>query len=135
MTDSTAPTTVTKDRLLDAAEELFVLVAGEAFGAYRDLRSDSPTFLTQGTVRLVPGVQVLVPHGVANGFQAVSAECHYVYCFDREWAPGMPGVGFTPIDPDHEIPWPVEIDPDDPAMVSVKDRTAPSLAELKETLS
>ena len=119
----------------ESMTKLVTVVAGEAFGAYRDLRSDSPTFLTQDTVRLVPGVQVLVPHGVANGFQAVSAECHYVYCFDREWEPGMPGVAFTPIDPDLEIPWPVEIDPDDPSLLSVKDRNATRLDDLRASLA
>ena len=115
--------------------KLSTMAAGEAFGAYVDVRPESPTFGSVATVDLRPGVQVLVPRGVANGFQSLTDASQYVYCFDEEWRPGMPGVACNPLDPTLAIPWPLPIDADDPAMLSVKDRTAPTFDELKESLT
>ncbi len=112
-------------------DKLVAVVAGEAFGAYVDVRSGSPTYGTVVTAQLVPGSQVLVPRGVANGFQATApGTTQYLYCFDQEWAPGMPGLACSPLDPALAIPWPLPIDRDDRAQVSVKDLGAPALADL-----
>jgi dTDP-4-dehydrorhamnose 3,5-epimerase len=111
--------------------KLVAVVAGEAFGAYVDLRSTSATYGTVVTTRLVPGQQVLVPRGVGNGFQAVAeGSTQYLYCFDQEWVPGMAGTACSPLDPDLGIDWPLPVDPTDPAQVSAKDRDAPRLAQL-----
>lgn len=113
-------------------DKLVAVVAGEAFGAYVDLRSSSPSFGNVVTATLLPGAQVLVPHGVANGFQATApGATQYLYCFDHEWAPGMAGLACSPLDPALGIDWPLPIDPDDPAQVSAKDRDAPALADLR----
>ena len=111
--------------------KLVAVVAGEAFAAYVDLRPRSGTYGKIVTAGLVPGTQVLVPSGVANGFQAVSdGGCQYLYCFDDEWTPGMAGVACTPLDPALGIDWPLPIDPDDPSQVSAKDRDAPLFSQL-----
>lgn len=109
----------------EAMTKLLAVAHGSALGAYVDLRPDSPTRGTVETVELRPGVQVLVPSGVANGFQALDDRTQYVYCFDREWRPGMPGSACNPLDPDLAIPWPIDVDVDDPTLISVKDRDAP----------
>jgi dTDP-4-dehydrorhamnose 3,5-epimerase len=117
------------------AEQMTKLVTvahGRAHGVYVDVRVGSPTFGLVDEVELVPGVQVLVPAGVANGFQAVAAGTEYAYCFDREWAPGMPGSAFTPLDPLVADRWPLPIDVDDAAQISAKDRSAPSFAHLSQ---
>jgi dTDP-4-dehydrorhamnose 3,5-epimerase len=118
------------------AEQMVKLVGvatGEAFAAFVDLRAGSGTYGKVVTITLTPGQQVLVPAGVANGFQATSADgCEYLYCFDEEWSPGMPGVACSPLDPALGIDWPVPVDRDDPAQVSAKDRDAPLLSELGE---
>jgi dTDP-4-dehydrorhamnose 3,5-epimerase len=112
--------------------KLVAVVAGEAFGAYVDLRPGSGTFGTVVTTQLVPGSQVLVPQGVGNGFQATSAGAtQYLYCFDQEWSPGMAGVACSPLDPALGITWPLPVDPADRAQVSEKDLNAPSLAQLE----
>jgi len=114
----------------EAMTKLVAVAAGRAHGAYVDARPGSPT---RGRVVEVPlelGVQVLVPAGVCNGFQSLEDGTQFLYCFDVEWAPGMAGVACSPLDPALGIGWPVEVDPDDPAMVSAKDRTAPAFAEL-----
>ena len=112
--------------------KLLTVVAGEVLGAYVDLRPDSPSFRQVETVELRPGVQVLVPAGVANGFQALTVGCQYVYCFDAEWTPTMSGLACTPLDPALGHIWPIPIDPDDPAQISAKDRDAPLLADVAD---
>lgn len=114
----------------EATTKLLAVAHGAAFGAYVDLRPDSATYGTVETVELRPGVQVLVPSGVANGFQAVTDPAQYVYCFDHEWRPGMPGSACNPLDPELAIPWPIAVDVDDPAQISAKDRDAPRFSEL-----
>lgn len=111
--------------------KLIGLAAGEAFGAYVDLRPDSDSFGAVVTVALRPGVQVLVPAGVGNGFQAIT-DCEYLYCFDQEWEPGMAGRAVTPLDPELGIDWPVPVDVDDRAQISVKDLDAPTLEDLRK---
>jgi dTDP-4-dehydrorhamnose 3,5-epimerase len=110
--------------------KLLTVASGAALGAYVDLRPGSATFRQVDTVELRPGVQVLVPAGVANGFQVLSAECQYVYCFDAEWTPTMAGTACTPLDPALGIDWPIPIDRDDPAQISPKDRDAALLADV-----
>ncbi len=111
--------------------KLSTMAAGQALGAYVDLRTDSPSYGSVATVELRPGVQIFVPSGVANGFQSLTEASQYVYCFDREWRPGMPGVSCNPLDPDLAIAWPLAVDPDDPSQLSAKDRSAPMFAELR----
>jgi dTDP-4-dehydrorhamnose 3,5-epimerase len=110
--------------------KLVAVAAGEALGVYTDLRPDSPTFGETESHLLVPGIQVLVPSGVANGFQSLSDPCQYVYCFDTEWQPGMAGRACSPLDPTFTVIWPVPIDPDEPTQISMKDRDAPALADV-----
>jgi dTDP-4-dehydrorhamnose 3,5-epimerase len=113
--------------------KLVGVAAGRAFGAYLDTRPDSASFGELVTLDLEPGVQVLIPPGVCNGFQAVSADgCLYLYCFDSEWSTDMRGVAVNPLDPDLAIGWPVEIDPDDRSLLSAKDASAPNFVDLRK---
>ena len=112
----------------EAMTKVVTVVAGAAFGAYVDLRKGSPTAGVVVTVDLVPGVQVVVPSGVGNGFQALEDGTQYLYGFSAEWAPGMAGLAVSPLDPALGVTWPIEVDPDDRRMLSVKDRDAPLLA-------
>ena len=114
----------------EAMTKLVSVAAGRAHGAYVDARSGSDTFGAVVQVELVPGVQVLVPPGVCNGFQALEDGTQFLYCFDVEWQPGMAGVACTPLDPALGIDWPIAVDPDDGSQVSAKDRSAPRFAEL-----
>lgn len=112
----------------EAMHKLVAVAAGRAFGAYVDARADSPSYGVVVTVDLEAGQQVLVPQGVCNGFQSLGdAPTQYLYCFDAEWVPGMAGVAVNPLDPTLGIAWPVPVDVDDPAQISVKDAQAPGL--------
>lgn len=116
----------------EAMTKLVGVASGEAYGVYLDARAGSPGYGTVVTLPLTVGIQVIVPPGVCNGFQAVSPEgCQYLYCFDAEWVPGMAGVAVNPLDPALGITWPVAVDPSDPAMISAKDCAAPAFSELK----
>jgi dTDP-4-dehydrorhamnose 3,5-epimerase len=112
------------------AEEMTKLVgvaSGAVFGAWVDLRPSSSTFGAVVTADLAPGMHALVPPGVGNGFQATApGATQYVYCFDEEWVPNMPGVACTPLDPELGIHWPLAI-----SHISDKDRDAPTLADLR----
>ena len=112
----------------EAMNKLVAVVAGEAFGVYVDARIDSPTVGAVVTVPLTKGVQVFVPQGVCNGFQSTSEQpSQYLYCFDEEWQPGMPGISLTPLDPELGIDWPIPIDTSTYDQVSKKDGSAPTL--------
>lgn len=115
----------------ESTTKLVGVAAGAAFGAYVDARRGSPTFGRVLTVELTPGVQVLVPAGVCNGFQATAVGVtQYVYGFTVEWQPDMAGVALTPLDPDLAIAWPIPVDPNDRAQLSARDAAAPRLADL-----
>jgi dTDP-4-dehydrorhamnose 3,5-epimerase len=114
----------------ESMTKLVAAVAGEAFGAFVDLRSASSTYGEVATIDLVPGRQVLVPAGVGNGFQSLVDGMQYAYCFDEEWRPGMPGMACNPLDPALGIDWPIAVDPDNRAQLSAKDLAAPLFAEL-----
>jgi dTDP-4-dehydrorhamnose 3,5-epimerase len=105
--------------------KLLTVVWGAAFGAYVDLRDGSPTFGEVETIDLAPGVAVVVPAGVANGFQALTDGCQYAYCFDDEWRPDMAGRACSPFGTGVE--WPIPVDPADRSLVSAKDADAPTL--------
>jgi len=106
----------------EAMTKLVAIAHGEAFGAYVDTRDGSPTRGEVVTVKLVPGVQVLLPNGVCNGFQSLgSTPTQYLYTFDSEWVPGMAGTARSPLDPGLAIPWPLPIDPEDRNQISAKD--------------
>ena len=116
----------------EAMTKLLTVASGAALGAYVDLRPGSATFGVVETVELRPGVQVLVPAGVANGFQALTDRCAYVYCFDTEWQPDMAGEACSPLG--LGVDWPVAFDPDDPSQLSAKDAASPHLADLLDRL-
>lgn len=107
----------------EQAVKLVGVAAGTAHGAYVDARPESRTFGTVVQLELRTGIQMLVPAGVCNGFQATSPDgCEYLYCFDAEWAPDLPGVAINPLDRALGIEWPL------PPIISDKDANAPMFA-------
>jgi dTDP-4-dehydrorhamnose 3,5-epimerase len=112
--------------------KLVTVAHGRARGVYVDARAGSETFGVVDEVDLEPGVQVLVPPGVANGFQALTPGTQYAYCFDHEWSPTMPGVAFNPLDPLVADRWPLPFDSGDLRYLSTKDRDAPAFAAVAQ---
>jgi dTDP-4-dehydrorhamnose 3,5-epimerase len=113
----------------ESMTKLVTVSHGSAHGVYVDARRQSSTFGAVVEVTLEPGVQVLVPSGVANGFQSLVEATQYAYCFDHEWVPGMPGLAFTPLDLLVVERWPLAFDPDNRGLLSAKDFQAPSFTE------
>ena len=61
----------------ESMSKLVTVAKGSAFGVYVDIRNDSTSFGKIVTVDLYPGVQVFVPNGVCNGFQALENNTEY----------------------------------------------------------
>lgn len=111
----------------EAVRKLVAVAHGRAFGAWVDLRP-GPGRGRVVTADLVPGRQVLVSPGIANGFQVVGDEpAQYLYAFDREWEPGLAGDCVHPLDPALAIPWPLPVDVNDPSQLSAKDAAQPPM--------
>lgn len=107
------------------------VAAGAAIGVYLDARKRSKTYGVVETVELRPGRGVFVSSGICNGFQATAPGLtQYLYCFDREWEPSMPGVSVSAMDPDLGIEWPIAIDPSDRSLLSQKDAELPLFHDL-----
>ena len=115
----------------EAMNKLVTVACGSVFGVYVDTRPDSKSFGAVQTVHITPGVEVFVPQGVCNGFQALE-DTEYLYFFDNEWAPGMPGTALCPLDPELEINWPINIDINNLNQISEKDSKAPTLQALRK---
>lgn len=112
----------------EAAHKLVALAAGRVYAAIVDLRKNSPTAGQWLGFELARGQGLFVASGLGNSFQSISQEPSvYLYCFEKEWAPGMPGTACHPLDPELAIDWPI---PDGQGMItSDKDRNNPSLKE------
>ena len=111
----------------EAMTKLVGVASGEAFGAYLDARSGSPSRGQVVTVALTVGMQMLVPPGVCNGFQAVSARGLPVPLLLRHrMDAAATGVAMNPLDPALAIRWPLA------PIVSAKDSAAPAFAELED---
>lgn len=99
---------------------------GVVFDVIVDLRADSPTFRNLVTLELHadPPITVYVPAGCAHGFQALTEPADVTYRIDREHDPAE-DVTIAWNDPELAIPWPLS-----PTRMSVRDRTAPPLADV-----
>ena len=119
----------------EAMSKLVTIAVGSVFGIYVDTRPDSKTFGAVETVHITPGIQVFVPQGVCNGFQALEDNTEYLYFFDNEWVSGMAGTALTPLDSELKIDWPIPIDAENREQISEKDAKAPRLRELIKGIS
>lgn len=105
----------------------YVSVAhGKIFGAWCDLREDSPTYGKVFTKELDPSHSIFVPRGVANGFQALADETVYTYLVNDHWSPEADYAFVNVSDPSLGIEWPIPLDQ---AELSAKDKAHPFLHE------
>ncbi|MCF4005781.1 sugar nucleotide-binding protein [Corynebacterium uropygiale] len=100
---------------------------GRVFGAWCDLRRDSPTFGEVVTHEIGPDTAVFVPRGVANGFQTLDDNTVYSYLVTAHWSPSVHYLAVNLGDPTLNIPWPIPLSE---AIVSDKDRYHPLLSEV-----
>ncbi len=110
-------------------DDYLTVVSGTAVVGLRDLRPDSPTAERTALVELrgrTP-TSIAIPHGVAHGFLFLAASTH-CYAVSHPWHPADE-LGCRWDDPELGIPWPRR-----PALVSERDSSAPTLAQLRAQL-
>ena len=91
----------------------FISVAsGSIFGAWVDLRQDSPTYGQVYTATIDPSRAVYTPRGVGNSFQALEDGTVYTYLVDAHWSAELKKT-YTFVnlaDPQLAIDWPIPLD-------------------------
>lgn len=108
-----------------AEMKLVSCVRGEVWDVAVDLRPGSPTFLKWHAERLSAenGTALLIPEGVAHGFQTLSDDVEMLYLHSVAYAPQSEG-GLNPRDPALAIEWPLEI-----TEMSARDAGHPPITE------
>lgn len=93
-----------------AEDKLVTCIAGSVWDVAVDLRAGSPTFLRWHAEMLSAenGRSMLIPKGVAHGFQAMSDDAALVYVHSTSYHPEAEG-GLHPRDPRIGISWPLAI--------------------------
>lgn len=106
--------------------KLLSVIAGVIYDVFVDVRPDSPTFGQWDSYLLDAknGEQIYIPVGFAHGFAALSEEAHVLYKVSSVFDPKTEQT-FRFDDPQVGIDWPVSH-----PILSPKDRTAPSFAEV-----
>ncbi len=111
------------------AHKLVSVASGKVYAVIVDLRSDSPTAGKWLGFNLERGDGLFVSKGLGNSFQSTSDEpSTYLYYFEQEWRPGMPGFACNPLDTDLAIDWPIKQGAG--MIISEKDLANPSLKEV-----
>jgi dTDP-4-dehydrorhamnose 3,5-epimerase len=109
-----------------AEVKLVSCLRGEIWDVAVDLRRGSPTFL-RWHAEILSGendAALLIPRGVAHGFQALSDDVEMLYCHS---APHVPEAeaGFRPLDPRLAIAWPLQ----PITLMSPRDAAHPPIAD------
>lgn len=112
----------------ELAHKLVSVASGEIYAVIVDLRKDSPTAGKWQGFSLSRGKGLFVSKGLGNSFQSTSEDPSiYLYCFEKEWQPGMPGSACDPLDETLNIDWPIKFG--EGMILSDKDKNNPSLQE------
>jgi dTDP-4-dehydrorhamnose 3,5-epimerase len=110
--------------------KLVRVARGRVLDVVVDIRRASPTFGQWDAVELDDerGQQLWIPVGFAHGFCVLSDEADFVYKCTSYFDPATE-AGFSFADPDVGIEW-----PDGELIYSQRDRDAPRLAEIADSL-
>lgn len=108
-----------------AEDKLIQCLSGSVWDVAVDLREDSPSFLQWFAIRLSAEADnaVLLPKGVAHGFQALSDDARVLYFCSHPYSPHAEG-GLHPQDTRLNINWPLPV-----THVSEKDAAWPALTD------
>jgi dTDP-4-dehydrorhamnose 3,5-epimerase len=115
-------------QLRPAASKLVRCARGAILDVLVDIRPESRCFGTWEAYRLDDeSLRMLyVPFGFAHGFCVLSEIADVIYKQSAYWEPNA-DRGFTPLDPDVAIEWPI---PAEEMVLSARDRAAGRLSEL-----
>jgi dTDP-4-dehydrorhamnose 3,5-epimerase len=105
--------------------KLVSCLRGEVWDVAVDVRHGSPTFLQWHAVCLSEAndTALLLPEGVAHGFQSLTKDAELLYLHSRQYVPHAER-GLDPLDPRLAIRWPLPV-----SVVSPRDRSHPPLAD------
>jgi dTDP-4-dehydrorhamnose 3,5-epimerase len=94
----------------ESEKKLITCTLGKVFDVAVDMRQGSPTFLNHFSIELnsIDAQSVLIPEGVAHGFQSLSSNAGLIYFHSRNYSP-QHEFGFNPFDPRLGIDWPLEL--------------------------
>ena len=114
--------------------DYWTVLAGRAFVALVDLRPvlAGGTAPVVETRTLAADEWVVIPSGIAHGFLALEP-LELLYLVTNEYD-GSDELGFAWDDPIAAVPWPPIDTPDGRPVLSERDRSSPSLAELVASL-
>lgn len=101
--------------------KLVSCIRGEVWDVVVDLRVGSPTYLKWFTQILSAenAKSLLIPEGMAHGFQTLSDQAELIYCHSAAWVKEAES-GLNPLDPAFSITWPLAI-----TLMSAKDAGFP----------
>lgn len=117
---------VTRGLHAEPWDKFISIGAGSVYGAWCDIREDSPTYGETFTVTLDPSKAIYVPRGVANGFQALEDNTVYMYLVNDHWSPDAEYSNVSIFDESLSLDWPISLSD---ATISDKDKGHPNLAE------
>jgi len=105
------------------------VVTGRVFCAYVDLRKGDG-FGKVVTVELDANKTIYLPKGVANSFQTLEPDTHYLYSVNKHWsADDLDKYCFANLaDPDIGVTWPIPLGE---AVMSDRDKNHPMLKDVK----
>ena len=104
-------------------------IFGKIFDVMVDLRPKSDFFGCWQSVILEPsGNAILIPQGVAHGFQTLTEDCVVQYLHSGEYAASL-NAGLKFDDPSINMSWPQTV-----SVISERDRNLPTLEELQRYL-
>lgn len=107
-------------------DKLVSIAAGQAFGAWVDLR-EGPTYGAVHTQTLDEATAVFVPRGVGNSYQTLVPDTVYSYLVNAHWSPDAAYTLLNLADPTAAVPWPIPLTD---AVISDKDQNHPELNAL-----
>lgn len=99
---------------------------GSIFGAWCDIRKDSPTYGETFTIELDPSKAIFVPRGVANGYQTLEDNTVYMYLVNDHWSKDAVYSNVSVYDESLGIDWPIPLNE---AELSDKDKNHPLLVD------
>lgn len=100
---------------------------GRVFGAWVDIRADSPAYGQVYTTELDPTKAIFVPAGVANSYQTLEDDTVYAYLVNDHWSPNAKYAFVNMADELLGIEWPIPLSESE---VSEKDKNHPMLADV-----
>ncbi|HMH69933.1 MAG TPA: bifunctional dTDP-4-dehydrorhamnose 3,5-epimerase family protein/NAD(P)-dependent oxidoreductase [Candidatus Saccharimonadales bacterium] len=101
--------------------------SGSFFGAWVDIRENSPTYGTVFTTEIDASKAIFVPAGVANSYLTLEDNTVYSYLVNDHWYPEASYTFISAMDPALAIDWPIPVEEWE---VSDKDRNHPNLKDI-----